>query len=113
MLPLISRAPCLNCPWIVSARTISTSARLDVAGRPDYSAKRNPINFRDFPLANRVGQYDIKHTPDNLLLKHYNYPLCEDTFGQKLVSVFAAIPLTIDTFIVGTLVIGSVTDTYQ
>ena len=79
---MVTRIPMVS-NWSMSpSASIHTCSKLNCI---DYGAKRDPINFRDFPLANRVGQYDIQHTPDNILLKHYNYPLSEDTFGQKYV----------------------------
>ena len=79
---MATRIPVASNRSMLPSASIHTCSKLNCI---DYGAKRDPINFRDFPLANKVGQYDIQHTPDNILLKHYNYPLSEDTFGQKYV----------------------------
>jgi len=54
------------------------------SGDPKEAARMDgQKNFEGFPLANMVGQYDYKHTPRHLLEKEFNYPLCEDRFGQR------------------------------
>ena len=39
-------------------------------------------NFEGFPLVQKVGLYDYKHTPKPLLRKEFDYPLCEDRLSQ-------------------------------
>jgi hypothetical protein len=39
-------------------------------------------NFEGFPLINKIGLWDYKHTPKSLREVEYNYPLCEDRIGQ-------------------------------
>lgn len=41
------------------------------------------INHRCFPVANIIGQYDMKHTPKEFLRKEYDYPLHQDLLKQR------------------------------
>ncbi|KAI1299279.1 39S ribosomal protein L41, mitochondrial [Halotydeus destructor] len=68
--------------WIYScaknARNVHLSA-VHLGGKEEEDFR----NFRKFTLPQRLGQYDIKHTPLPLLETLYDYPLSIDTLKQK------------------------------
>ena len=56
----------------------------DFSGDPKEGARlAGQKNFEGFPLAQRMGQWDMKHTPWPLRDKEFRGPVCEDRFGQR------------------------------
>lgn len=41
------------------------------------------LNFRKFTFLNKVGQYDMKHTPSSFFEKELAHPVCMDSMRQR------------------------------
>lgn len=60
------------------------SSRIDLVRCLHVSqAREGRLNFRKFTFLNKVGQYDMKHTPKHFFERELAHPVCMDSMRQR------------------------------